>query len=110
MGEHEPKMSLQIAGEQVEARRENTTLYTFLGQLAIYNHVFVVTKEDSERPGFYVFKDNNVFDEMADYMLKNQYPAHINLLSVAECDKNAYDNHIKSMCADIGDSVPEDWK
>lgn len=107
-GESEPQLNLNVNGEAIEARRDNTTLYTFLGHMAIYNHVFIVT--DEEQPsGFYLFNDHPVYPEMADFLARNDYPMHLNMSEVAECDTNAYDRHIDSLCHDIGDTIPESW-
>lgn len=108
MEDKEPCMNLNVYGERVEARRDNTTLYTFLGHLACYNHVFVVT--DSEEPsGFYIFGDQPVFKEMAEYMFETDYPMHLNMPEVAECDVDAWNRHVHDMCGDIEDTIPEDW-
>lgn len=110
MSEGEPRINLNVNEDTVEARRDNTTLYTFLGALALYNHIFVVTDEESQTsPGFYIFADQPVFQEMAKYMFDTDYPMHLNMQEVAECDLNAYDRHVEQMCQDVESGVPEDW-
>lgn len=106
--EQEPILTLQGADEEYELRRDNTTLYTFLGKAALYDHVFIVT--DPEEPtGFYMWNDHPAYPGVADFMFTNDYPMHLNMPEVSECDLQGYDRKIERMCADIGDSVPAEW-
>lgn len=108
--ENEPSINLNVLGAEVEAKRDNTTLYTFLGKLACYNHIFVVTDKEASN-GFYIFNDLSVYEEMANYMFENDYPMHLNLPEVAECDNDAWNRHIHDLCNDdLENGVPEEWE
>lgn len=104
--EDQPGMFLKVNGERFESTRDNTSLYTFLGQAA-FNHIFVVASEDPPA-GFYVWSHQNGYDEMEDYMVTNDYPMHLNAQEVSHGDRQAYDEHIKEMCDDL-ESVPSEW-
>lgn len=109
---NEPAMYLTFGGEEYEVRRENASLYMFLGNLALYNHVFIHLEDNPDSGdaiGTYVFSMHDQFESIRDYMMDNDYPLHANLLEVAECDLQAYDDMIKQAVQDV-DTVPEDWR
>lgn len=107
--DREPVINIRADGETVEARRENTTLYTHLGQLALYNHVFVVTDEEAPA-GFYIWAAfHNNFDQIAQYMFENDYPMHLNMQGLSQLDLDAFDRHVTMTCADVDNGVPENW-
>ena len=112
MSEQEPSMRLTMHGEKFEATPDNTSLFMFAGNLALYNHVFVVTKENEAEgtaEGTYVFWTHQVYETMRDYMMQNGYPIHANLRHLAQCDLDAYENMIKQQIGDVGDTVPDEW-
>lgn len=97
--EDEPMMYVTASdGTVFEAIRENTTLFTHLGRLACYDHVFIHTNVDQDTDeqmvGTYVFRQHEAFGEMEEYMFENDYPMVLNKLQVAECDINAWNNMI----------------
>ena len=108
--EHEPKVVLSFEnGHDIEATRDNTMLYTYLGAQAIYNHIFVVKDDEgAQAGGAYIFSDLPVFGEIRDYMQRNDFTQYLNMRDVAECDKQAYERHIKKLCGNL-DTVPEEW-
>ena len=112
MSEDEPVMNLNTTHGEIEARRDNTTLFTFLGKLALYDHVFIHTgdTEDDVAKGMYIFNQNEVYDQMSEYMWENDYPMHINLPEVAQCDLDAFDNMVhKDVEQDLESGIPEEW-
>jgi hypothetical protein len=109
MSEHDPGMILHInGGEEFLATPENSTLYSFVGHLAIYDHAFFV-KDEEEGAGFYIFNQHPSFDEMAQHMMENDYPAHLNLRQVAECDILAFDGMVAKEADDLDGGIPDDW-
>lgn len=109
--ENEPVINLSLGdGREIAATPDNSTAYSFVGALAMYNHVFIIT--DPERSvGMYVFNGSPAFDRIFQYMGENCYPAHLNLREVAQCDLSAFDGMIeKEIAGDLDDGVPEDWK
>lgn len=102
-------MRLTTQFGEVEAKRDNSALFRYIGKLAIYDHVFV-TLDDENGMGFYVFSLNPHFERMSMYMLQNGYESHINMREVAECDKRSYDEAIGAYINDTLDGgIPEDW-
>jgi hypothetical protein len=110
MGEEEPVLHLNLTnGERYDLTRENGTLYRFCGQLAMYDHAFLVLDEEKGK-GLYVFGTNPTFGKIAKHMIKHNYPAHLNLRQVAECDMRAFDAMIaKDAGEDLEGGVPEGW-
>lgn len=105
--EHEPCMRIDFGDEvEFEAVPENTSLFRFMGHLAMYNHAFFAK---SETGGVYLFAAHPGYAEVEEYMLENDYPIHDKLRGVAQCDMDAYDNMVKSCLTDIEAGVPEDW-
>lgn len=82
-------------GLKVTANRFNTTLYTFFGDLAMYNHVFIVTAEDAdaedEVEGQHVFCDDPRYQALWELVIYHDFPAVLNSLGVYPGDKAAYD-------------------
>lgn len=109
MNEHEPSMVIHLLSGEFEATRDNTSLFTFLGRAA-FNHVFLHTGEevDGVMSGTYVFSCNPTYTDMETFMINNEYPLHMNLPYVAECDINAFNNMVASQCTDL-DQIPEEW-
>lgn len=113
----EPQMNIIGAdGTTFEAVRENTTLFTHLGRLACFDHVFIHTHlefdDDEQVVGTYVFRENDQFAEMENYMFENDYPMILNRLVVADCDRLAWENMVTREIEydDLDDGVPEEWK
>lgn len=108
MDEQEPTIRLTMNGMEVDCTRENTSMFTFLGNLAMYDHIFVCLDEENNS-GAYLFKENQqAWQEMAGYLIEYQFPMHLNMTEVAECDMNAFD---RTMFDDLRhtDTFPEDW-
>lgn len=101
----EPVARISIPGGEFDAYRDNTRLYTHLGSLAIYDHVFC-TRENEQ--GFYIFNFVDGYSTIKKFMLKNDYPAYLNQTEVAQCDVDAYERSIQRFLGDI-DYLPENW-
>lgn len=110
----EPQMNIIGAdGSTFEAIRENTTLFTHLGRLACFDHVFIHTHGELEDQivGTYVFRDNDQFEDMAAYMWENDYPMILNRLAVSDCDRIAWENMVaREVEYDLENGVPEGWE
>lgn len=79
-------------GTDFEMRPDNTSLFTFAGAAAMYNHVFLTLEEVEENHmrGTYIFSENSGYVAIATYILEHNYPAHLNMLEAAECDQQAW--------------------
>lgn len=105
--EDEPVIRVNFGEYEFEATPDNTTLFRFVGQLALYNHVFMVTRPE-ESTGAYLFNQHPYYKEFEEYIIENNYPLHDNLRDVAQCDIDAFDNMIKQELDGL-DHVPDDW-
>lgn len=104
--EHEPSAHIKCNGEDVEMRRDNTTLFRHLGHAAVYDHIFITLSEEPLKYT-YVFQDNPGYEPLRQFLERHDYPQHINLTDAAECDKNVY---VALQLQDLTqDSYPEAW-
>lgn len=106
----EPSVNLGLPnGESFEANRRTATLWTFLGRLAVYNHIHCheMAEEGEEvAQSFYIFSHVDGYDSLARYMVENNYPMILNQTEVSSGDQDAY---IRSATRDIGDYIPDEW-
>jgi len=105
----EPLICLAIDGTEVEVGPEDTWLFTFYGELSMYDHVYLVLPPESidvlsERLSpsdddsaesrtqltTYIFRGDPRFAEMASFMIEHRYPQTLYVREVDENDKNAY--------------------
>lgn len=108
--EDEPNMKMEYPdGREVLSTRDNTSIFRFMGALALYDHIFVVTDPEKNQ-GTYIFRSHPSYEQMADYMMDNDFVAHINLRSVAECDVEAFDKMVARDVAEVEEGVPEGWE
>lgn len=110
MSDKEPLLALQINGEEVIAHRWNTSLFTYIGELAAYNHIFVAQEdeEDGAQIGHYIFNSNDQFKTILQFIRTSYFPVHLNLIEVAECDVSAFEgHHYRDVRRE--DSFPESW-
>jgi hypothetical protein len=108
-----PVIRLEVrTGARLYLTRENAGLYTFAADvgLDVYNHVYTYDPllPDGEQ-GHYIFAASCNFDRVAAYMIRNDYPALLNLREVPRGDLETYDRYITMLCRDAGDYVPQAW-
>ena len=104
--ENEPTMRVHMSTGDFLATPDNTALFRFAGQLAMYDHVFMLTDEEKEL-GTYIFNQNDAYEQMEDYIIEYDFPIHDNMRSVAECDQRAFEKFVQSQMTDIADFPPE---
>jgi hypothetical protein len=107
-----PHMKLTLGEDrEFNSTPENTTLFTHLGRLAMYDHIFLQTgSEDNDIIlGTYVFNTHSSFEGMADFMMDNHYPMILNKLEAADCDVQAFNRMIEQQAGDLEQGVPDDW-
>lgn len=82
--------------DRVELNRQNSSLYTYVGELSMYDHVFVDNQED--RPNFaYLFKvimdqtNPGMFSMVSGFMISQKHPLYLNMDHVSNFDKNVFD-------------------
>jgi hypothetical protein len=105
--------NLNINGEPYNANRKNTTLFTFAGSLAIYDHVFCVLGEEEAADtyrGCYIFKiaQEKLYGTLGKFIVDNNFPQILNRNEVPECDITAWENRMfNDLRHESG--VPEPW-
>lgn len=110
MSENEPSFSFEMPNHgEFEATRDNTVMFRHMGRLAMYDHVFFI--RDAEKgQGTYLFSHHPSYPQLADWLMDNDFPAHINLRQVAQCDIDAFDSMIsKDANLELENGVPDDW-
>lgn len=108
--EDEPAIYFELENGELAATPDNTTLFTHIGELAMYDHVFVVTNEEESR-GAYIFRTSNVFEQIVPYLFEHDYPMHLNLRDIADCDRDAYEHYLEKELQEIPEFfVPGDWE
>lgn len=132
MSEHmqpeEPSLELTFGdGREFEMRRDNSRLFTFIGKTALnellvdseqFNHVFLQLEpidEDGNIRGTYIFSRHDSYNQLAGYMVENDFPMSLNNLEVPDCDKSAYQTMVEQQLkseleSEFGDFPPEDWR
>lgn len=100
---------INFFGEKIEASRDNTSLFTFLGRAA-FNHVFVITDQEVGE-GIYIFPFHEGFDEIAERLQAQRYPQHLNMVDVPDCDRIAYEKSVQEELYDLDqtDTFPANW-
>lgn len=100
--EGDPSTDISFSdGLEVTATRYNTTLFTFFGDLAMYNHVFIVVGEDpdaedfeNEIEGRYIFSDDRRYPDLLKFVILNDFPQVLNRNDVLDIEVVAYaDQH-----------------
>lgn len=107
MPEKDVALELIINGEEFLATRHNTSLFTFLGELSCYDHVFILKDEETGEGG-YLFKNQTVFNDLGAFIVAHSFPMHLNMTEVAECDQDAFNG---TFYRDIRSnrSFPPEW-
>lgn len=105
---NEPGIIINFGDRRFEATPDNTSLFRFMGHLAMYNHVFIVTDEE-EGQGTYLFAQNPAYPTFEQYMIENEYPIHDHLRDIANCDVEAFDKMIAQYGASLPDYLPDDF-
>lgn len=105
----EPVARLDFGGEEREMTRHNSALFTHLGELAMYDHIFVQFDEQgNDQFGAYIFRQNDSFNTLAQFILEHDFPMHLNATEVSDCDRDAFDRSIEKEASD-SDFLPDDW-
>jgi hypothetical protein len=111
--EHPDQMMLRYSTGNFLMDRSNATLYTFWGDLATRDHVFLVTdpgaETDSTVTGTYIFNWSSAYEHLVEFMIENQYPCRLNQLSVPECDENAFNTALDQLSGKLDQDELDRW-
>lgn len=105
-------------GEEIEANRHNTALYTFIGSqliddvevdISAYDHIFVATNmnEEGQVVGSFIWQSDDIFEEFKKKLRYNEWPQYVNMPLVQESDLEAFD-HRHFSDEDVS-TFPEAW-
>lgn len=88
----------------IECDRKHAALYTYMGALAIYNHIFAYIDDEH---GFHMWQDHQAFLDTAAFMINNEFPLHLNLAEISESDVEAHEERIQEMMSDLTEFPPQ---
>lgn len=101
----ESVIRLSTTNGEIELRQSRTRFYTFLGHYAM-SHIFIESDEQAEEGrtlGYYIFMDQlgqdeesqlETFTQILNIGLQGGFEMHVNIQEPAECDIEAYTDHI----------------
>ncbi len=106
----EPYYEVRVNGELIECNRYNTCVYTFCGELAVHDHVFITkrTVDEETVEGAYIFKDSELFKKLAKFIIQNHFPMVLNQTDLPEWDRVVWEEHF--LCdLEETNTVPQEW-
>jgi hypothetical protein len=96
-------LEIGLNGKDFEVTRHNTSLFTYLGGLAIHDHVFMVIKDngDGSCEGTHVFKAflPEAYDALEEHIVEHNFPQHRYLNDVAQIDEDAFQQAVQANAA-----------
>lgn len=106
------QINISLGGEKYRATPENTSLYLFAGELAMYNHVYHLKKNEVGEPasGVYIFNFNTGYEALKKCLIENRFPLFVNQRSVQEGDVSAHTQAIDTIKVLIPNTIPESWE
>lgn len=104
------QLRIKVDGSEQVFEKRDALLYTYAGELACYNHVFLVCRENNEEPkeAIYMFQTDSLYEEVADYMQRHDYPQHLNLTHVADTDVQAFEYYNYTDLRE-SETIPDAW-
>lgn len=121
-----PPLRLQLAGKERELTERNTSLYTFLGRVAVngeeydasrFDHVFVRVDDDEGEPaGVPIFREHGVYEALAQQCIARGFPLIMNMRRVPPGDVKAYFDTLDMIAQQTASTQlpdefnPEDWQ
>lgn len=103
-------LEIRFDGEPYLATRENTILFTHFGELAVYDHVYMIPVEGFDGLlGGYMWSDHQHYAAVEGFVRVHNFMQHLNLSKVADNDKlefkRSHPNGLYLPTADVG--LPE---
>jgi len=109
----EPAIRLRFDNdEEFIATPHNAELYRYAGEMVSRSHVFLTREREGHRlMGSFIFSFSNVFPQLSQFLIDNDYPVHLNLQGVNPTDEAAYQTAISQIAEGEAsdDFVPEGW-
>lgn len=116
MDEHESEkktwLKLTLMGEENLYHARDVKLYTFVGALACYNHVFFTERTEDDGGELvnyaYLFSSHPVYEDVAKFIIENDWPQNLNNWHIDDEDIQAFDVlHFHGVYEN--DSFPVEW-
>ena len=83
-----------VGNRQYEGTPENTYLFTFAGELACYDHIFLIMEETEEGTlGRHMWSSHTDYPGLKTHMLGHGFPAHLNMPDIAEEDIAEFEDY-----------------
>lgn len=96
--------TITFEGGEVEATAENTSLYTHMGKLALYDHVWIrVDGEHGARIWENQPPENPIYTLLAPLVVESGAELHLNIRDPSQSDTDAFE---KAITKDL-DTYPE---
>lgn len=114
MDEHRLNATARVKMDDGELllNRWNSKLFTFIGNLASRNHIYVQTEEDEGR---YLFNmdASQEYGRLLRFMSRNQFPMDLNNGGVSDEDEAAYQRAADQVATweaeHLSDTFPDNW-
>jgi len=104
----EPIITLKARDGEVELRRTNSAVYTYIGSLALFNHIYFIGS--SKKAPLYLFKNMSVnHDIVEEEMLRLGFPHFKDQTWVDEVDIEAYEAYAKALDRTSIEEVVQEW-
>lgn len=111
----EPSISISIrSGAEILLKRTNSAMYSYLGSLAIYNHVYFLG--EGKVSSFYLFREfvpRPQFNKITENMLALKFPHFDNQTWIDGSDIDAFEAHTANLADQLveellGEELPDD--
>ena len=102
-------MRIKIGNEKIETSAENTILFNFAGNLAMFNFVYIDGDENYARV-FETSANNKLYKDLAKEALEGSYPTHQNMQMVMDEDRQAYIDLAVNDVRKMPNHVPTEWQ
>ena len=104
-------LEVNIGDNEFIVTPENTSLFTFMGEAALYDHVFMKRERNEQNQviGNFVFangKQPHIYEYLMNFIIAEDYPIHMNIREAAECDIAAFE---REMFEGFEDGIPDNW-
>ena len=103
----EPLITLNSEHGKVELKRTNTAVYSYVGNLALFNHIHFIGS--NELNPFYVFGPAKHLKVLRENMLRLKYPHFKDQTWVDGVDIDAYEAHVKALDRSSIEDVVAGW-
>jgi hypothetical protein len=92
--ESDPTLHIRINDKRVEMTRRNSSIWQFVGHLAMYNHIFIIDEEENNYGYYWADRaKEGQYNKYVQFMVDRSYPLHINLSDICDTDRQAYERY-----------------